>query len=174
MAQKPQPKFEIDKYERTYLIIAVAMIGIFFAAIVAGAFAFNVRPPDAVAFVNPLTLGQTEFTQLGLLERGNNVYDAYILAYMWQFDLGPNIPVVAGHQVLRVPLNARVTFNVASRDVNHGFFIQYHNINLHLVPGHIARQTVTFDRPGTYWVVCHEYCGRGHQAMGFMIEVGSA
>ncbi len=174
MAQQPQPKLEIDKYERTYLILAVAMVGIFFAAILAGAFAFNVRPPDAAEFVNPLTLGQTEFTQLGLFDRGNNNYDLYSIAQMWQFNLGPGVPVEAGHQVLDIPLNARVTFHVASRDVNHGLFVQYHNINLQLVPGHVARQSVIFDRPGTFWVVCHEYCGRGHHNMGFMIRVGNA
>jgi cytochrome c oxidase subunit 2 len=171
MQQQPQRRLEIDKYERTYLILALTMIGVFFAAVVAGALILNVHTPDSGEFVNPLTLGQDSFTELGLFDRGNNTYDVYVLAQMWQFNLGPDTEVVANHQVLRIPLDARVTFHVASRDINHGFFIQYNNINLQLVPGHIARQSVLFDRPGNFWVVCHEYCGRGHQQMGFMISV---
>ena len=33
------------------------------------------------------------------------------------------------------------------------------------VPGAINLQRVKFDKPGKYNIVCHEYCGVGHQNM---------
>jgi cytochrome c oxidase subunit 2 len=29
----------------------------------------------------------------------------------------------------------------------------------------VTRATTTFNRPGTYQMVCHEYCGPGHHNM---------
>jgi cytochrome c oxidase subunit 2 len=34
-----------------------------------------------------------------------------------------------------------------------------------LLPGQIASATTRFDRPGTYRIICHEFCGPGHQNM---------
>jgi cytochrome c oxidase subunit 2 len=40
-----------------------------------------------------------------------------------------------------------------------------------VVPGAIANGRVHFDKPGTYTIVCHEYCGAAHQNMNARIEV---
>jgi cytochrome c oxidase subunit 2 len=34
-----------------------------------------------------------------------------------------------------------------------------------IVPGEVTHVTYTFSRPGEYLVLCHEYCGLGHQQM---------
>jgi cytochrome c oxidase subunit 2 len=34
-----------------------------------------------------------------------------------------------------------------------------------IVPGQITKVTATFRKPGEYLIVCHEFCGGGHQAM---------
>jgi cytochrome c oxidase subunit 2 len=164
-------RLEIDKYERTYLILAVAMIGVFFAALIAGALIYGVRLPTADAFVNPILVDQTEFTQLGLRDMGDGNYEMYILAQMWQFNIGTDEVDSWNRPVMRVPEGARVTFHVTTRDVTHGFIIEHHNVNLELVPGHVATQTVTFDRAGSYHVVCHEYCGRSHHNMVMVVIV---
>ena len=172
--QKPEEKLEIDKYERTYIILAVVMLGAFFAALVAGAFIYGVRLPTADQFVNPLLLDQTEFANPGLRDMGSGKYEAYIVAQMWQYNAGASETDVLGRPILRVPVGSEVTFVVTSRDIQHGFYVEHHNVNIQVLPGHIGRQTVTFNRPGEYHVICHEYCGRGHQNMGMVIIVEEA
>jgi cytochrome c oxidase subunit 2 len=34
-----------------------------------------------------------------------------------------------------------------------------------VIPGQVSRVTATFDKPGEYLIVCHEYCGAGHHVM---------
>lgn len=165
----------IDKYERTYAIISVAVLGAFFAALIASVLVFDVRLPTTTAFVNPNALEETEFASPGLRHMGNGHYDLYIVAQMWRFNTGSTeLDPELGYEIVRIPVGSEVTFNVTSRDVSHGFIIEHHNINLQLLPGHVARQTARFNRPGEYFVVCHEYCGRGHQNMFFKIVVEDA
>ena len=45
------------------------------------------------------------------------------------------------------------------------------NINMMAVFGAINKTTVTFDKPGVYDIVCHEYCGVGHQNMRAQVIV---
>jgi cytochrome c oxidase subunit 2 len=39
------------------------------------------------------------------------------------------------------------------------------DVNGMVVPGQITKVTTTFRTPGEYLIVCHEFCGGGHQAM---------
>jgi len=145
----------IDRYERYWIIIASATMGVFFAALVAGAVIFGVRPPEPAGFLNPSELENTAFAEPGLRDMGNGHYEVHMVGRMWAWDPAE----------ITVPAGARVTFNVTSADVTHGMLIEHHNLNLQIVPGHITRGTVTFDRPGEYHYLCHEYCGAGHQVM---------
>ncbi|MCC6613925.1 MAG: cytochrome c oxidase subunit II [Anaerolineae bacterium] len=173
---KPQEegKLEIDRYERIYIILAAAMLGVFFAALIAGAIIYGVRLPTASAFINPILIDETEFANPGLRDMGDGNYEVYIVAHMWAYEVGTTEKTAVGLPILRVPEGAKVTFNITSRDVQHGFYIEHHNVNLQILPGHIASQTVTFSERGTYHVICHEYCGRGHQTMGMVIIVEPA
>ena len=72
---------------------------------------------------------------------------------------------VEAHEEITVPAGSRVTFELTSRDVVHGFKIDDTPINVMVVPGQISKVTTTFDEPGEYLIVCHEYCGGGHHAM---------
>ncbi|NNF01830.1 MAG: cytochrome C oxidase subunit II, partial [Bacteroidia bacterium] len=53
----------------------------------------------------------------------------------------------------------------SSNDVVHGFNIRKTNINLMAIPGSVNRFSHTFADQGLYEVICHEYCGVGHQNM---------
>lgn len=62
-----------------------------------------------------------------------------------------------------------VEFRVTSVDVNHGFGI-YNEAGVMVaqtqaMPGYINRLVHTFDAPGTYQLLCLEYCGVGHHVM---------
>jgi cytochrome c oxidase subunit 2 len=179
----------IDRYERYWIIIVAAVLGAFFAALLAGMLIFGVRlpsSPGAENFVNPLALDQ-QFGAPGLRDMGDNHYTAHIIAQMWSFDVGsdetykdyfesqnPNIPYNgpdAGNQVIRVPQGATVNFEITSRDVTHGFLVERHNGNIEVVPGHIGRTTVKFRESGEFRILCHEYCGRAHQQMHVIVVV---
>ncbi len=62
-----------------------------------------------------------------------------------------------------------VEFHVTSGDVNHGFAIYNGEDRLltqtQAMPDYVNKVRYTFDRPGTYKVLCLEYCGLAHHAM---------
>src|SRR5574340_442211 len=69
----------------------------------------------------------------------------------------------------QLAVNQPVEFRVTTSDVNHGFGI--YDTNMHLVaqtqamPGYTNRLHYTFTQPGTYRVLCMEYCGVAHHVM---------
>jgi len=83
----------------------------------------------------------------------------------WYWELDP-ATVKAGETV---------EFRVASNDVNHGFGIYDADdaivAQVQAMPGYVNRLRVTFDRPGTYRIMCLEYCGIAHHAMISDLEV---
>jgi cytochrome c oxidase subunit II len=78
-------------------------------------------------------------------------------------------------QVAEVPAGSTVEFRVATLDVNHGFSVYSPEGELmaqtQAMPGYVNRLRLRFDRPGTYAVLCLEYCGMGHHRMRGAIEV---
>jgi cytochrome c oxidase subunit 2 len=156
----------IHPLERYWLIAIAIAIGAFVAAILASVFVFGVRLPGPAGRIDPKELApkkidNTEFAEPGLRHMGGNQYTAHILAQTWFFK----------PKEIRVPVGSEVTFIVTSKDVTHGFIIQEHDINMMLVPGQISRAKATFNRPGEYLIICHEYCGSGHQTMSGMVIV---
>jgi cytochrome c oxidase subunit 2 len=71
---------------------------------------------------------------------------------------------------LHIPAGSQVTFYATSMDVQHGFKITETNINMMVLPGQVSTLTTRFDKPGTYNVICHEYCGAG--ATGSIVGTG--
>ena len=79
----------------------------------------------------------------------------------------------------REPIQLRagkvVEFRVTSLDVNHGFAI--YNDRGHLLaqtqamPGYVNRLRWKFDEPGTYQLLCIEFCGAAHAYMSASFDV---
>ena len=69
-----------------------------------------------------------------------------------------------------------VVFNVTSGDVNHGLGVYDPSMRMvgqaQAMPGYVNRLAVTFDQPGTYKLLCMEYCGLVHHAMVSELTVG--
>lgn len=88
---------------------------------------------------------------------------------------------VVGHQWYwqisrdRLPAGRPVVFHVTSADVNHDFAI--YNRDMHVVaqvqamPGYVNNLAYTFKTPGTYRILCLQYCGVMHTRMTAEIEV---
>lgn len=77
-----------------------------------------------------------------------------------------------------VPAGQPVEFEVTSRDVNHGFAIYAPDgrieVQTQAMPGVTNKIVHTFAKPGTYQVMCLEYCGLGHAPMVSRITVVAA
>lgn len=62
-----------------------------------------------------------------------------------------------------------VEFHITSDDVNHGFGIYDKDMNLlaqtQAMPEYTNNVYYTFSEPGTYQILCMEYCGLGHHLM---------
>ncbi len=77
----------------------------------------------------------------------------------WSWDFKPK----------QVPVGRPIVFAVTSTDVNHGVGI-YDDTGRLLtqtqgMPGYINRVKYTFTKPGTYRLLCLEYCGLAHHDM---------
>jgi len=75
----------------------------------------------------------------------------------------------------RVKVGQQVEFRVTSRDVTHGFAVFDPDgdflFQTQVVPEHTQVRVWTFDTPGTYRVVCYEFCGVNHHNMVGQFEV---
>jgi cytochrome c oxidase subunit 2 len=83
---------------------------------------------------------------------------------MWNYDKSEIV----------LPVGAKLDIYLTSADVVHGFNIDKKAVNLMAVPGQVTVTSVTFDDPGTYPIICHEYCGANHQSMKGAIQVRPA
>lgn|SRR5581483_362836 len=147
---------QIHVYERITMGLTAVILVLALIAIGGSVFVAGLRLPGPVMHVDPRRLRETPpFDVPGLREVGPGQYQAIMIAQTWSFTPAE----------IQVPAGATVTFRVATADVTHGFVIQGTDANLTLIPGHVAEATARFPTPGTYLIVCHEYCGIGHQTM---------
>lgn len=103
-----------------------------------------------------------QHTPLGI----NQVVD--VVGQQWSWDLKPD----------KVRAGSPVEFLVTASDVNHGFAIYAPDGRIatqtQAMPGFTNKLVHTFTEPGTYTVMCLEYCGIGHAPMTAELEVTAA
>ena len=99
------------------------------------------------------------------------VVDVQAQQWSWQFRRTDQ-PSAA---TLQLTTGSPVEFRVTSSDVNHGFAIYAPDgriaIQTQAMPGYVNKILHTFTQPGTYRVMCLEYCGLGHAPMVSSFEV---
>lgn len=96
---------------------------------------------------------------------GRNAQVVRVTAVQFAWSIDP--PTVrAGRQVV---------FYLTSTDVNHGFGVYdpkgVLQLQAQVIPGKTVKVVHTFTRPGTYTVLCLEFCGVDHHLMRTTIEV---
>ena len=72
-----------------------------------------------------------------------------------------------------VPVGTPVRLEMTSQDVLHSFFVPEFRIKHDVIPNRYSYVWFEAPREGTYQVVCTEYCGTAHSAMGARIHVVS-
>lgn len=152
----------MHRAEKLWLAFGIGMLIVFLGIIGAAALSENMIPPSHLQTIDPTRVAQTPpFDHPGLKKTGPNAYDAYIVAHIFAFE-PPSITVPTGSQV---------TFYVTSPDVVHGFFVTNTAVNMMIIPGWVSSATHVFRQPGSYLLLCNEYCGSGHHFMYGSVEV---
>ncbi len=67
--------------------------------------------------------------------------------------------------VLYVPANRPIKLVMTSRDVIHSFYVPEFRIKQDVVPGRTTTVWFEATAPGTYQILCTEYCGTDHSTM---------
>jgi cytochrome c oxidase subunit 2 len=152
----------MHKYEKIWLIFGIGILFTFLTVVGVSAFAEGNQPPSCLTTIDPEKVDQTPpFNKPGLVKVGNNEYQLNIVASAFAFT--PN--------QIEIPKGAKVTINITSKDVIHGFEVAGTNVNMMVEPGYVNSFTKTFNQPGEYTIVCNEYCGAGHHMMTGRIKV---
>ena len=138
----------MDKYEKRIMLMSGALMVVFLLSVLrtmsTGAADVPTCLPYDPSYLEP---------RVEMLD--DSTYQVFCVAQMWNFE----------PTEIFIPVGAEVDFYLTTKDVVHGFNIAEKSVNMMAVYGGINKTTVKFDEPGVYEIICHEYCGSGHQHM---------
>lgn len=144
----------IDKTEKHIIIATGFLLALFVFSILYARGKYKSDIPECLPY-------DKAYTEPKVNKIDEKTYQVFAVAQMWMFQPSE----------INVPVGAEVDFFLTSKDVVHGFNIAQKNVNMMAVYGSINKTTVRFDKPGVYDIVCHEYCGAGHQNMKAQVIV---
>jgi cytochrome c oxidase subunit 2 len=144
----------VPDVEKRVLVAALLFAGAMLALLAYAAVRLGISVPGCVTNVKTFTSGE-------LIQMAPGRYEAHVVSKMFSFKPSP----------LKVPKGSVVDFYLTSQDVVHGFYIDGTDVNLMAIPNAVTFAQAHFDKPGKYQVICHEFCGLGHQDMVGEIEV---
>jgi cytochrome c oxidase subunit II len=146
----------VHVYEKAFLWVGAGLLVLCGGTLAYTTLSMGIHLPGAEQQVDPATIRTLPpFDNPGVRHVGDHQYQAVIIGQAWQF-----LPAE-----IHVPAGAEVTFIATSVDVIHGFEIAGTRLNMMLIPGQVSKNTYTFKEPGEHLMICHEYCGAGHQFM---------
>lgn len=146
----------IHRSEKAWLAFGVVMLFVFLGLIGFEGLAEGIVPPSRVQTIDPTRVADTApFDHPGIRQVGDRAAEAYIVARYPSFTPSK----------IEVPVGTQVTFYVTSPDVVHGFLIENTDVNLMIVPGWVSSASHRFTKPGSYLLLCNEYCGVDHHFM---------
>ena len=152
----------LHKYEKIWLVFGIASLIVFLSVVGVSAFSQDHTPAGGMETIDPKKVIETApFDNPGVTQLDDDTYQATIVAMAF------------GYQApeLKVPVGKEIIFKVTSTDVVHSLTIDNTKVNMMVVPGRITTKSYTFEEPGTYLILCNEYCGTGHHMMYTEIEV---
>jgi cytochrome c oxidase subunit II len=115
---------------------------------------FNIGLPTCITDIKPFQTGE-------VIVHSPNHYEVHWVARMWKFE----------PEDVEIPAGSMVDIYLSAADVTHGFLIPGTNVNLMAVPGVVNYARVKFEKPRDYQILCHEFCGTGHESMATTIHV---
>jgi cytochrome c oxidase subunit 2 len=115
---------------------------------------FHVGLPTCLTDIKPFQKGE-------LITHSPTHYEVHYVARMWKFE----------PEDVTIPAGSTVDIYLSAADVTHGLILLGTNLNLMAVPGVVNYARVKFDKPRVYQLLCHEFCGTGHDRMAAELHV---
>ena len=115
---------------------------------------FHVGLPTCLTDIKPFQKGE-------VIAHSPTHYEVHYVAKMWKFE----------PEDVTVPAGSIVDIYLSAADVTHGLILLGTNLNLMAVPGVVNYARVKFDQPRKYQLLCHEFCGTGHDRMSADLHV---
>jgi cytochrome c oxidase subunit 2 len=144
----------VIRLEGRILIISTLFVLVLFGLATLAVSMFHVGLPTCLTDIKPFLKGE-------VITHSPDHFEVHYVSKMWAFD----------PEEVVVPAGATVDFYVSARDVTHGLILLGTNLNLMAVPGVVNYARVKFDQPRNYKLLCHEFCGTGHERMAATIRV---
>jgi cytochrome c oxidase subunit 2 len=88
--------------------------------------------------------------------------------WMWKFQHPGGAREI---NTLHVPAGRPVEVTLTSQDVIHSFYVPAFRIKQDALPGRYTKTWFEATKPGTYHLLCAEYCGTEHSQMGGKVHV---
>ncbi len=88
----------------------------------------------------------------------------YVVAKQWMWEAVYSDGTSVQDEI-RVPVGRPVVLLMTARDVIHSFFVPAFRLKQDVVPGRLTTLQLTATEPGTFEILCAEYCGAGHSRM---------
>lgn len=145
---------KIEKTEKGIIITTMLLMGLFVFSLLYAKGKYDSDVPECLPY-------DKAYTEPKVNKLDSLTYEVYFVASMWQFQPSE----------VYIPVGSEVDMYLTSRDVVHGFNISDKNVNMMAIYGALNKVRVKFDKPGIYDIVCHEYCGIGHQNMRAQVIV---
>lgn len=143
-----------DKIEKRVIIATLVLLFLFAFSLLYARNKYGANIPECLPY-------DKAYETPKVVKIDEKTYQVFAVSQMWLFQPSE----------INIPAGSEVDFFVTSKDVVHGFHIYEKNVNMMAVYGAITKTTVKFDKPGVYKIVCHEYCGVGHQNMEASVNV---
>ena len=147
----------ITQLEKRIVWISLVFVLLLFGFAALAINTFHVGLPTCLTTVKPFQKGE-------LITHSPTHYELHYVARMWRFE----------PQEVTVPTGSTVDIYLSAADVTHGLILLGTDLNLMAVPGVVNYARVKFDKPRVYQLLCHEYCGTGHDRMAASLRVVDA
>ena len=150
-------KLSATQLEKRIIWVALAFVAVLLALSALAINLFHVGLPTCLTDVKPFQKGE-------LIAHSPTHYEVHYVARMWRFE----------PENVTIPAGSTVDIYLSAADVTHGLILLGTNLNLMAVPGVVNYARVKFDKPHVYQLLCHEFCGTGHDQMAAELHVVDA
>ena len=144
----------ILQLEKRIVWVSVAFVLVLFGLAAMAINVFHVGLPTCLTDIKPFQKGE-------VITHSPTHYEVHYVAKMWKFE----------PEDVMIPAGSIVDIYVSTPDVTHGLILLGTNLNLMVVPGVVNYARVKFDSPHNYQLLCHEFCGTGHDRMATNLRV---
>jgi cytochrome c oxidase subunit 2 len=144
----------ILQLEKRIVWVSVIFVLILFGLAAMAINVFHVGLPTCLTDIKPFQKGE-------LITHSPTHYEIHYVAKMWKFE----------PENIIIPSGSTVDIYASTPDVTHGLILLGTNLNLMVVPGVVNYARVRLDQPRNYQLLCHEFCGTGHDRMATTLKV---